>query len=86
MMHDAPSWEALIEYDETGEVLWCGGPPEETASWHIDPAFCAWRQAQARAPPGGGAHAETFLLQKTLDQVALRRVVVDHQHATGRRR
>jgi hypothetical protein len=49
MMHDAPSWEALIEYDETGEVLWCGGPPEPIASWQIDGAFCAWREAQARA-------------------------------------
>ncbi|HEX4689408.1 MAG TPA: hypothetical protein VH276_01890 [Solirubrobacteraceae bacterium] len=49
MMHDAPSWEALIEYDETGEVLWCGEPPEQSASWQIDPALCAWREAQARA-------------------------------------
>ena len=49
MMHDAPSWEALIEYDETGEVLWCGGPSEQITSWQIDAACCAWREAHARA-------------------------------------
>jgi hypothetical protein len=49
MMHEVLSWEALVEYDETGELLWCGGPPAQPTSWQMDPVLCAWREANARA-------------------------------------
>ena len=41
------------------------------------------RQAQPCLASGGGAHAKAFLAQKALNQVALHRIVVDHQHAAA---
>ena len=48
-----------------------------------------WRARRSpSSPPAAVAHAKAFLAQKTLHQVALRRVVINHQHAAsnGRQR
>jgi hypothetical protein len=75
MTIDGPAWESLLELDEAGEILWCGGD-WEPAHWVLDWRVSAWREAKARADaayarwcstPGPDAYAAYRALQDQAD-------------------